>query len=273
MSEIEDKLDALGYTEYINCVLVRNNVRNGYLFQTIDYKEYHINDPISSNKIAKITEYFPELMQLECSQGVLISKNTYTLNDIDTESQLGAILGFPCEIPLDKNITKYIIDICVETDLNKSIPLYSFCSDKQEIEYVTNITEKIRGVVNTPDSELYDIIDDIFYTSTVEYPVGHYINLLKNMYQTLSKDDLRALVNYWYNAIGDYRILEFENIITTSSAITNPIIRGTIIGLLMYYQNCPVEPFFPLQNQGVGKMNEVEEKLRLWADQLILSIS
>ena len=93
------------------------------------------------------------------------------------------------------------------------------------------------------------------------------------MYQTLSKDDLRALVNYWYNAIGDYRILEFENIITTSSAITNPIIRGTIIGLLMYYQNCPVEPFFPLQNQGVGKMNEVEEKLRLWADQLILSIS
>lgn len=40
-NNIENRMKNLGYKEYINCYLVQNNIRETFLFQYIDYKEFN----------------------------------------------------------------------------------------------------------------------------------------------------------------------------------------------------------------------------------------
>jgi hypothetical protein len=96
MERLRDAVSKIGEEELANCVLVQEGVRNAFLLQYIDYGENSPNDPESSYKLAGIQEYFPELIQSESVQGMLISKNKYTWEESYDEADMGRILGFPC---------------------------------------------------------------------------------------------------------------------------------------------------------------------------------
>jgi hypothetical protein len=96
MERLRDAVSKIGEEELVNCILVQAGIRNAFLLQYIDYGENSPNDPESSYKLAGIQEYFPELIQSESVQGMLISKNKYTWEESYDEADMGRILGFPC---------------------------------------------------------------------------------------------------------------------------------------------------------------------------------
>lgn len=305
MPSVEDKILQLGMEEYINCFLVSKSIRDGYLFQTINYKEYDISDPISYIKLKKIKEFFPNLHHLQNQQGILISKQKFSLHDIDTDTKLGKILGFPCELPTDNNITKYTFDIIIThsptiyfekleerlTNENTSIytplnhnsntsyetsPNYektaiiTFVSPNLDcIDYADYLANTIRETIINDESGMAILVHEVEYNYTKYYPVNHYIYLLIDHKYIFSNREIEELSNYWYNSIGDYRIDEFKILIHDEYVMSHAIVRGLLIGLLTYCNNCPLDPFCPLQNYGVQKMYEVEKKNELWADELL----
>jgi hypothetical protein len=99
MSELGDK------SHYINCFLADKGVRAGYLFQTVDLGEYDSSAPKSAARLSYAAKYFPGLRQLACRQGVLLSREEFSLDRADDDVELGKILGFPCEMP-DKSSSK-----------------------------------------------------------------------------------------------------------------------------------------------------------------------
>jgi hypothetical protein len=101
MERLRDAVSKIGEEELVNCVLVQNGVRNAFLLQYIDYGENSPNDYESRRKLAGIRKYFPELIQSESAQGMLISKNDYTWENSYNEADMGRILGFPCRYEFD----------------------------------------------------------------------------------------------------------------------------------------------------------------------------
>ena len=101
MDKLRDAVSKISEEELVNCVLVQKGVRNAFLLQYIDYGENSLNDPESSKKLAGIRKYFPELIQSESAQGMIISKNKYTWDESHNEADMGRILGFPCRYDFD----------------------------------------------------------------------------------------------------------------------------------------------------------------------------
>lgn len=101
MDKLRDAVSKIGEEELVNCVLVQKGARNAFLLQYIDYGENSLNDPESSKKLAGIRKYFPELIQSESAQGMIISKNKYTWDESHNEADMGRILGFPCADEFD----------------------------------------------------------------------------------------------------------------------------------------------------------------------------
>ena len=272
--DVEEKILLLGLEEYINCFLVKTGVRNGYLFQTINFKEYNIEDPISSIKLKKIKDFFPYLHHLPNSQGVLISLKQYTLSDIDTDSKLGKILGFPCEIPEEITSTRYSYNIKVipSTTIDEDhspVSIISFVSvDDNHKDYVIFLTDTIREIL-TEDIELSKIVKDVVWEDTVVYSANYFVTILMNKNHLLTEKEITDIENYWYNTVGEYRIYEFRYMLSDSVLMEIELIRGLIIGLLLHHDHSPLTPFFPVQNYGKQLMREVEKKYETFADQML----
>ena len=80
----------------VNAILVQNNLRPAFLVQPINYNEYSFEKRERTNQILKeLLEQFPELLQTECSSGIIISKQSYSTEIISTSARLGEILGYP----------------------------------------------------------------------------------------------------------------------------------------------------------------------------------
>jgi len=263
------KIDLLGLEEYINCFLVSEGVRKGYLFQMINHKEYSIDDPISSIKLKRMNDFFPHLYFLPNKQGVLITTRPYTLDDIDTDAKLGEILGFPCELPKDDNKIKYVFDVKIVPFQQSPVSIITFISPNPDpLEYVQAVTQAIRDVLYE-DDELINIVKDVTYSSEIVHPTKYFIDRLLDESHKFTEKEIIDIENYWYNTIGEYRIYEFRYLLYDDEIINKGVVRGLIIGLLTYSDNCPLSPFFPLQDFGAPKIREVEKKCELWADQML----
>jgi len=92
-----------------NAYLVKNNYRNAFLVQPIDYYE---TDYI----LADIQTYLSlEDLHIEAiDQGFLISKYKTGISDEYTDQELGKILGFPCEGIPDKNSNRMSVHLYVQ---------------------------------------------------------------------------------------------------------------------------------------------------------------
>lgn len=282
-----EKINKLGPKEYINCFLVTKKVREGFLFQTVDYNEYDINSPISKVKLNLIKDYFPSLIQTPNKQGVLLSIKKFSLKEIEDDTILGKILGFPCT-SLTKIITKlnenpYLksrtIDIIVNIVLQdnekniikRSVNIISFrCLDYNKYKKsIEDLVSKIKKVFSE-DSNMKEIIEDVKLNVKTEYSEYNLTKLLSNYNKKLSEQEILELNNYLYNIGFD---IDFQLSIQDNIDYNNPIHRGILIGLLTYSKYPTIEPFIPLQNYGEKKDKEVDEITKKWGDFIIESIN
>ena len=266
-TSIKKKIELLGDGEYINCFLVEQGVREGYLFQTIDYDEYDIESPISKQKLSLMNKFFPSLIQTPNRQGVLLSKKEFSLEEIEDDISLGKILGFPCDLlkVLQQRYGMYdistsVVQINIHFFNGKSISIISFkCADiDTQISQINDLVDRIRGAIT--DSELSKIIKDVMLNITTDISEVHLIKLLSTPDTKFEKKETHMLNEYLEN------IGFSEKFTDKSFHLNNPIHRGILIGLLAYSKYPLLEPFYPLQNYGKDKPNEVEIQTEKFED-------
>ena len=271
-TSIEKKIKLLGDGEYINCFLVEQGVRGGYLFQTIDYGEYDIESPISRQKLSLMNKFFPSLIQTPNRQGVLLSKKEFPLEAIEDDISLGKILGFPCDLlkvlqqKKADDISTSVVQINIHFFNGKSISIISFkCTDiDTQISQINDLVDRIRESIT--ESELSKIIKDVKLNITTDISEFHLIKLLSTPNTKFEKKETHMLNEYLEN------IGFSEKFTDKSFHLNNPIHRGILIGLLAYSKYPLLEPFYPLQNYGKDKPNEVEIQTEKFEDFLNESI-
>jgi len=111
----------------LNCILIQNNVREGYLIQ---------NHDIIESTIYTISKTHSTLNQRNTSYGILVTKNKLNNeydneDDIDHNYKLGKLLGYPTykQYPIskkDKINGYYTYHIKVALINNEKITLFSF---------------------------------------------------------------------------------------------------------------------------------------------------
>ena len=225
------KMNVIGLSEYINCVLVEKGVRNAMLLQASDYKENTHLDPIIQKKLKAISEHF-SFKQLPLDMGnVLISKKTYTAMDVSTSKKMGDILGYPSAG--ENSIYSISINAEFSTDsvqiigmmAEKEHPiLHEFAFDAlrvlkndPNVGHIQNVTINIKPILNTQD-----IIDKLI--SNIE----------------LTEGEIYTVGNSIYN-------IGFSVLHTYQFDYKNPVHIGIIITLLSYYKDDPIMAFTPLQ--------------------------
>ena len=243
----------IGLSEYMNCVLVTNDVRNAMLLQAADYKEITHEDPIIKNKLKAILKHFPLKHCLLEFGNVLISKKQYTVNDITSDEKMGEILGYPCAKDF-KNAT-YSISIDAEF-ISGSVQIIGMCAKDDYPILNTFASDALRVLQN--DIGINDIgIKDVTVNMKPILNVQNIIDkLILNI--ELNKDEIYTVGNCIYN-------IGFPVLSTYSFQYTNPFHIGIITTLLSYFINDPIDPFTPLQRFPVEykKWDIINEKLEL----------
>jgi len=267
-------MDALGHIEYLNCFLVTHDVRDAFLYQTVDYNEYDIDMPITKNKLALMKEYFPSLLHTVFRQGVLLSKKTYPVEQLDRDDAfLGKLLGFPCDslefIMAAGDVQKYDVHINVSMQNNAHhLSLISFvCLDPEAISVkIAELITKIESAFKT-DEQLNTLITLISPEIETEYTEDALIKKLIDN-ETLNTKETDALHNVFYNMSFS---LTFQFFMDTHLQYTNPVHRGIVIGLLTASKYSVLQPFCPLQCNGLDKMALVEAQTLKW-EQYIMQV-
>ena len=265
-----EKMQFLGPKEYINCFLVTKKVRDGFLFQTIDYNEYDINSPISKKKLNSIKEYFPSLKQTPNKQGVLLSEKEFSLKDIEDTASLGKILGYQCESLTkifqekaeDSEIPTDTVHIIVNLMDDTSITIISFmCINiNDKMDKINELVSKIRKALKE-ENEMKKNIKNVELNIEHEYTPYYLIKLLSNYEKNLTEDEKNS-INANLDGIGFSE--PFRKYINNYFQYNNPIHRGIMIGLLTYAKYPLLQPFYPLQNYGKDKPNEVNIQTINW---------
>ena len=251
--------------DYINCFLVDKEIRDGFLFQTIDYNEYSPEEPKSKEFLLLVKKYFEKLNHLSFNQGVLLSRKVFDKTTIETD--LGKILGFPCECPVyPSKVIRYGYDIIVV--LKSSIPefpdvnvnIISFMSLDVSHSQTELLTQNIKNILLNDDTfELRSRVIDVKLEITPIFPESHFINALLQPDYKFTEHELYELTNIWYNQMGETQLNEFKLLLDDKKQITNLVNRGIIIGILLVSENNPTRVFYPIQNNGVKKMNEYDK--------------
>ena len=135
----------------LNCMLIQNNVRQGYLIQ---------NHDIIESTIYTISNTYPILNQRNTSYGILVTKNKLNNeydneDDVDHNHKLGKLLGYPTykQYPIskkDKANGYYTYHIKVVLINNKKINLFSFVAKDLSVE------DKIYELLSHIKDRLYD---------------------------------------------------------------------------------------------------------------------
>ena len=225
--------DELGVNYYINCFLTDNEIRKGFLFQTIDHKEYNPEEPISKQILFLVKKHFKNLNHVLCSQGVLLSRNVFDKTTIETD--LGGILGFPCECPdYPSKTTRYVYDIIVvlkssilefenNNDFNNNINIISFMSLDVSHKIQTELyTQKIKDILLNDDSfELRSRVVDVKLVITPIYTESHFIDALLQPDYKFTEHELYELSNIWYNELGETHINEFNQLLDETKTVIN----------------------------------------------------
>ena len=245
----------------INATLVQNDIRPAFLVQPINYNEYSFEKRERTNQILKeLLEQFPELLQTECSSGIIISKQSYSTEIISTSARLGEILGYPSAKDFE-----YIINYPDEPDatiniyintITESHPIH-ILANRCKIENIERDQQYFQNMVSE-----FAKISEIKLIVQIDYtiPIKSLINKLLNNDELTCKDTFEVS-NYIWN-IGMDKLNEYP------FDYTNPIHKGIVLTLLSYLNNDLVSPFYPLQ-QYPNEMNKVEETTKNWENELL----
>lgn len=278
-SVVKKASDELDTVIYINCFLANKEIRNGYLFQTIDHKEYSQKEPKSKNILLLIKKHFKKLNHLPFYQGVLLSRNVYKKELVENDSELGKILGFPCKRPESKK-TRYGYDIVVvlksscpelenDNTYDKTYNIISFMSLDATHQTQTDIIKNI--LLNDDSFELRSRVVDVKLVISTIYTESYFIDALLQPYYKFTEDELYELTNIWYNQIGESHLDEFKNLLDDNTQLMNPVNRGIILGILLFSENNAESVFYPIQNNGVIKLNKYD-KIKVELETRIIEI-
>lgn len=258
MDAVRKISNTIGLDVYMNCVLVREGLRNAMLIQPADYNEAVSTDRITASKLKALKKAFPTLVQSDIAGETLISKKAYTDADIKTDADMGAILGFPCAGEF-----RYTLEhpdepktgINIEANLKPYgtiIHLVAYmCRNDTSYNDAVIFAEKAEKILKA-DRVVGAFVDSVSATKNTMMPPKYLIDkLLSN---SLGQQDQDQVINYIWN-------LGLESTLMYKLDFTNPVHRGIIIGLLSIYDNNPLSPFYPLQHRPEGgKVDEITAK-------------
>ena len=248
MEQIRKISETIGLEEYMNCVLVQADVRNAMLIQPADYSEAISTDPKTAAKLKALQVAFPELIQSKVEgDETLISKKPYTSENIRDNYTMGTILGFPCAAEYDYTLThpdepRTGIDILVNLKPGgntETLQIISYiCRSNKSYNDALTFAAKAEIILKA-NPVIGKIVDNVIVHTSNIMPTNYFINeLLYN--RTLNEEDQDEIINKLLN-------ISLEGADLYNYDFTNPVHRGILIGLLTFFNNNPLTPFYPLQ--------------------------
>jgi len=235
----------IGISEYINAFLVHKDIRNAMLIQPADYDEAISTDSKTAKKLRALAKAFPDLIQSNVSGETIISKKSYTEADIQSNEDMGNILGFPCAADYDKTLrnpdapkTRITINVNLRPGGNdESLQLLVYmCTNEESFPAAELLAKKAESALLADPILKKIVLSVTAHKRTIKSPKY----LIQKFMHIPSQDDIQQAVNYIWN-------LGLEDAVTYSYNFSNPIHRGIVIGLLSIYNNNTIEPFYPLQ--------------------------
>jgi len=256
MSKLEVMKKEIGNDILINCHLVNGNIRNAFLIQPADYQEVTSKDTKTAIKIKYIKLLFPKLVLSDIGGETLVSKRSYTEKEINSNEDIGKIIGYPCaeeyETVLSKQDTEQTVNITIfaylENDERVDILAYA-CLDDRHFKSSEEFAKKAENFLKKID----DIkIKKVVAEKHTRIPlVALKEKLIFKGHEKISADEIYEINNEIENR-------DIENL---NPDYTNPVHRGMIIALLSLFENDPCEHFYPLQYRPEHSLVEYITKL------------
>ena len=249
----------------INATLVQNDIRPAFLVQSINFGEYTIEKREKTNKILdELKEKFPELLQTECGQGIILSKKQY-LNENITCERLGEIIGYPSYKEF-KYITEHtdekytIFELYVKNkNTYKIIQLLANCCKQENVDRDRKIFENMASRAN----KLFNSTNNESIVVVVEeesIPIKSIINKLLNNEILNIKEKFEVNNHIWNLGMEKLNEYPFD--------FSNSIHKGIVLTLLSYCDNTPISAFYPLQTYP-NEMIETDKISAKWENEML----
>jgi len=268
MQRLQSLVLGIGLEELINCTLVQEGVRNAMLIQPADYNEATSSDKTTKAKLMAIRRAFPDLILNDIGGETLISRKVYTRENIKRNSDMGAILGYPCAAAFDnlnshKEVTYMIsINVNLKPGYNrKYVQILAYvCKDDSSFAGSKLFAERCETVLKK-SPVLSPVIVGVEAILRKHMPVAYLINKLA-LNEKLSPEEGAEIKNHiWNLGLPESQVAGYDY------KYDNPLHRGILIGLLTICDNNPMEPFFPLQHRKESK--EIDLINGKWEKELI----
>jgi hypothetical protein len=264
---LEDLIKSIGLSEFLNCILVENDVRGAMLIQSADYREKNYSDPITKSKLAAISKEFPTLLQSNLEFGTLISKKKYRKKNTNTNEKMGNILGYPCSnhyqytVEHSNEEITYIIEVVVKftekSKLRDEALITNVCKDETTFSIMEGVAKDSERILKQ-NPIVGSSIESVVAVKTPTIPPSYLIKKILSSAE-LTEREKNSLMNYIYN-------LGFpgDQLLYYNYEYDNPIHKGILLTLLSYYKNNPLSPFFPLQqfDKEHKEIDDIMEKLQ-----------
>jgi hypothetical protein len=246
----------------INANLVQNDIRPAFLLQSINFGEYTIEKREKTNKILdELKEKFPELLQTECAQGIILSKKQFLGENI-TDERLGEILGYP-SFKEFKYITEHpdekytIFELYVKNkNTYKSIQLLANCCKQENVDRDRKIFENMASRANKLNIESIVVV----VVEEESIPIKSIINKLLNNGILNIKEKFEVNNHIWNLGMEKLNEYPFD--------FSNPIHKGIVLTLLSYCDNTPISAFYPLQTYP-NEMKESDKITAKWENEML----
>jgi hypothetical protein len=259
-------LQAIGFEEYCNCVLVRDAVRRAFLIQPPDYNEAKPTDPQTAAKLAAIAGAFPELQFTHIPWGTLVSREKFA--NVDSDKDLGVILGYPCaadyQYTLDNRntVVTYGIGIQAFTRAKPRDPvqlLVNVCRDDSTLDVMGRLAVAAEAALRA-DPVIGPLLDRVESYIDENVPAAVILDKLGSG-AAFSAGEESELRNFIFNLSLD-RLVEYDY------QFTNPVHRGILITLVSHYMHTPLSAFYPLQRYP-RQMALVDIETAAWGRELV----
>ena len=249
-------MEQIGLEEYLNCILVHNDVRPAFLVQNIDYGEDSPNDPITKQKLDAIRANFPDLVLSFHREGTLVAKKAYVR--IEDSVTMGKTLGYPCAEEfgsINSETPSITYSLIAKLKNNRAVQLMAnVCLNDSSYPVMKSLAKKAEAVFKaTPDTE--NVVKSVKVEKIVNVPTKYIIKkLIKG--EELTDNEKSGMRNEIFN-LGDVENTELGDY---PYEFDNPVHRGILLTLMTYALNTPISIFYPLDSKTVKAVDVVNNK-------------
>lgn len=186
---LKDLFEKYSIEQLLNIILVKKNIRNGYLFEPHDLKDNEIEDlldlALQNNLIVR-----------DFKGAILISKEK-AMNKFFDNKNIGEFLGYICkdhEYFYDENIPRYLLHF-IATYKNKDYILYSQMCDRKLISY-NDLNDYAISQIEIMNNKIQ--LDDLLFTYSLIKT-----STKKERYDALIDEDIKYLTENFDEYLND----------------------------------------------------------------------